>query len=70
MEDIPLSIDTIIPCALIINELVSNALKHAFRDIGEKEAGKGQVTIRLHKDTGGKYVLTVSDNGAGLLYSG
>ncbi|NLZ90425.1 MAG: protein kinase [Clostridiales bacterium] len=70
VEDIQLSIDTIIPCALIINELVSNALKHAFRDIGEKEAGKGQVTIRLHKDTGGKYVLTVSDNGAGLLYSG
>lgn len=66
VEDIQLSIDTIIPCALIINELVSNALKHAFRDTGEKGDGKGQVTIQLHKDTGGKYVLMVSDNGPGL----
>ncbi|HZX46708.1 MAG TPA: histidine kinase dimerization/phosphoacceptor domain -containing protein, partial [Clostridia bacterium] len=66
VEDIQLSIDTIIPCALIINELVSNALKHAFQDTGEKGAGEGQVTIRLHKDTGGKYVLMVSDNGPGL----
>lgn len=66
VEDIQLSIDTIIPCALIINELVSNVLKHAFRDTGEKGDGKGQVTIQLHKDTGGKYVLMVSDNGPGL----
>ncbi|NLO24648.1 MAG: AAA family ATPase [Clostridiales bacterium] len=66
VEDVKLSIDTIIPCALIINELVSNALKHAFQNTGNKGAVKGEVTVQLRHDTGSRYVLVVSDNGIGL----
>jgi PAS domain S-box-containing protein len=49
-----------IPCGLIINELVSNSLKHAFP--GNRE---GKLNIDLHKDDGG-HTLTVSDNGVGM----
>jgi PAS domain S-box-containing protein len=55
-----LDIDTAIPCGLIINELVSNSLKHAFpADKG------GEIRINLRSDNDKKYILTVSDNGVG-----
>ena len=58
--DISLDIDTAIPCGLIINELVSNALKHAFPD----NRG-GEITIKVHS-VDDMYALTVSDNGVGI----
>lgn len=58
-EDIFLSIDSAIPCGLIINELVSNSIKHAF-----PEDKYGEVTIEM-KGNDKKYVLTVADNGVG-----
>jgi PAS domain S-box-containing protein len=48
-----------IPCGLIINELLSNTLKHAFPD-----ERKGEVCISLQPDDE-KITLTVSDNGIG-----
>ena len=51
--------DTAIPCALIINELVSNSLKHAFPD-----GRTGEVTIAIHR-INGRYELTITDNGVG-----
>jgi len=60
IEDIHLDINTAIPCALIINELVSNSLKHAFP--GGK---RGEITVKLHSDKQGKRTLVVSDNGIG-----
>jgi len=60
IEILPLEIDMAIPCGLIINELVSNSLKHAF-----PEDGKGEMKVILHKDHG-ETVLVVSDNGAGI----
>ena len=60
VEDVILGIDTAIPCGLIINELVSNSLKHAF------PAGKkGEICIDLRSDNNNKFTLTVSDNGIG-----
>ncbi|MCI0487428.1 MAG: PAS domain S-box protein [Blastocatellia bacterium] len=59
-EDIRLDIDTAIPCGLIINELVSNSLKHAFPD-----GRKGQVKIDLHSADDNEFALTISDNGIG-----
>jgi len=43
-EDIPLGVDAAISCGLIVNELVSNALKHAFPD-----RRKGQVAVTLRQ---------------------
>jgi PAS domain S-box-containing protein len=60
VEEIFLTVDTAIPCGLIINELVSNALKYAFH--GRE---RGRVDIRLARD-GEHYRLTVADDGIGL----
>ena len=59
IENVQLGVDTAIPCALIINELVSNSLKHAFPD-----GRTGEVTIAIHR-INGRYELTITDNGVG-----
>ena len=61
IEDILLGITEAIPCGLIINELVSNALKHAF------PKGKvGEITLGLQRGGANQVTITVSDNGIGL----
>jgi PAS domain S-box-containing protein len=55
-----LPLEQAIPCGLIINELVSNALKHAFPD---HRAGK--VTVALGPAPERRLVLRVTDNGVG-----
>ncbi len=59
IKNITLKIDTAIPLGLIINELVSNALKHAFKDKA------GEVQIDIYQDPGDTYKLVVRDNGIG-----
>ena len=56
-----LGIDQAVPCGLIINELYSNALKHAF-----PEGCNGVVTIRFGLVDGDHYRLEVRDDGVGL----
>ncbi len=66
VSDVTLGIDQAIPCGLIINELVSNALKHAFppgQERPENRPHQVRVALRL---ADGQYKLVVSDNGAGL----
>ena len=59
-HDVFMGINTAIPCSLIINELLSNCLKHAF------PAGKeGEIRIDLRSDANKKFTLIVSDNGVG-----
>ena len=53
--------DSAVPCGLILNELVSNALKYAFPDGRE-----GEVRIILQDALGGRTQLVVCDNGVGL----
>jgi two-component system, sensor histidine kinase PdtaS len=60
IEDHHLEIDSMVPCGLIFNEVVSNALKHNFMN-GEK----GLVKINFEKREN-FYHLIVSDNGIGL----
>ncbi len=60
VSDVSLSLDLSIPCGLLINELVSNALKYAF-----KPKEKGTITISLNEDKGA-ILLKVEDNGKGL----
>jgi two-component sensor histidine kinase len=55
-----LDVDTAIPLGLIINELVTNALKYAFPNRRE-----GAITIGLWKNEEGKLCLKVADNGVG-----
>lgn len=50
-----------IPCALIINELVTNAVKHAFKNQG------GKLEIKIKK-IGNQILLMVHDNGPGFVY--
>ncbi|MDD1685876.1 PAS domain S-box protein [Methanoregula sp.] len=60
--DLPeLGVDLALPLALITNELVNNALRHAF-----PERRDGTVTITGTEDGNGWIILTVSDNGQGL----
>ncbi len=60
IEDINLDVDSVIPIGLIVNELVSNALKYAFPD-----KRKGTISVSL-KELENRIVLTVQDNGIGL----
>ncbi len=61
VDDIFLGADTTVFCGFIINELVSNALKHAF-----PEGGKGEVHVDLRSERDQKFTLSVCDNGVGL----
>lgn len=60
IEDVFIETDTAIPCALIINELLTNAIKHAFPG-----GRSGEVLVRFHHE-GGRYRLCVQDNGVGI----
>ena len=59
-EDISLSLDSAIPCGLIVNELVSNCFKYAFKD-----SKRGDIKISLAKKNN-KTILIVHDSGIGL----
>jgi len=60
IKDIYLDINRAIPCGLIINELVSNCLKHAFPD-----GRKGEIRVKMYEDRRNKHTLIVKDNGIG-----
>jgi PAS domain S-box-containing protein len=65
VDSVELAVDRAIPCGLIINELLSNALEHGFPG-GEAPDGRApQVAVVFHRrdDT---YHLTLRDNGVGL----
>uniref|UniRef100_B8HUL4 Signal transduction histidine kinase n=1 Tax=Cyanothece sp. (strain PCC 7425 / ATCC 29141) TaxID=395961 RepID=B8HUL4_CYAP4 len=60
LESIWLNLETVLPCALILNELVVNALKHGFPD-----RASGQIYVSLHCQ-GETIILVVADDGIGL----
>ena len=60
IENVAFDIDTAIPCGLIINELVTNAFKHAF-----PRARKGKIRLDLLRPDGSRFMLRVADNGVG-----
>ena len=59
VENVRLGLDTAISCGLILNELISNCLKHAFPD-----GNKGEICVDLYAHNG-KFTLIVKDNGVG-----
>jgi two-component sensor histidine kinase len=69
VEDLHLSVDTAIPCGLLITELVSNAFKHAFPSLEARSWDGGesrQVHVELKADGDERIRLVVRDNGIGL----
>jgi len=61
LQPVLFSVETAVPCGLILNELVTNAFKHAFR--GRE---RGEITTALRTGPDGRVCLRVSDNGVGL----
>ncbi|MBN1998723.1 hypothetical protein JW935_14285, partial [candidate division KSB1 bacterium] len=66
IDDISLPIDTIIPLGLIINELVSNALKYAFNDRDFSRDRDNVLSIKLKRQGDKNLVVVIQDNGIGL----
>ena len=64
VDDLALGIDTAIPCGLLLTELVSNALKHAFPPGWARE---GRIVVELRTAQEGQVTLVVGDDGVGLL---
>jgi len=60
LESLPLSIEMAVPVGLILNELISNSLKHAF-----PEGRGGEIRISLGS-SGGRIRLEYGDNGTGI----
>lgn len=64
LENASLKMDTAIPLGIIVSELVSNSLKHAF-PMGRN----GEIRVKLHRtenDETSQFTLTVSDDGVGI----
>jgi PAS domain S-box-containing protein len=64
IDNVKLGVDIAVPCGLMINEMISNSVKHAFP--GGRE---GEITIEMHEiqvSAGKQYLLRVKDNGIGL----
>jgi two-component sensor histidine kinase len=61
VQKVSLGVDTAVPCGLIINELISNSLKHGLKD---KENGEISIDLSYHDND--KLMLKISDNGKGI----
>jgi PAS domain S-box-containing protein len=60
-EALSFNLETAIPCGLLLHELLSNGVKHAFPD-----GRSGTIRVSLRRQSSQAYVLTVQDNGVGL----
>ncbi len=66
ISPVVMTLDTAIPCGMIVTELVTNAFKYAFpekRPRSGNDVCRIQVSLRYESNT---YILTVSDNGVGI----
>jgi two-component sensor histidine kinase/integral membrane sensor domain MASE1 len=61
-DQIFLVMDAAIPCGLLVHELVSNALRHAF----PPPARSGEIRVELRRAGGDRVAVVVADNGVGL----
>ena len=66
VQGVTVPLDLAVPCGMILNEIVTNALKHAFPQ-AKPRTGEEACRIRVvMRQTGSGYTLEVSDNGVGL----
>lgn len=61
LDEVFLNLDSAIPCGLILNELISNSLKYAFK--GRK---RGNIIVKLKEKEKQKIKLSVQDDGVGI----
>lgn len=61
LEKITVDIDILIPIGLIVNELISNSMKHAF-----SEDSNARIIVRLRKEDAKHISLEIADNGIGI----
>lgn len=61
VDEVYLPINSAIPCGLLINELITNALKHAFTDRSE-----GKISVSLSTKDNNEIQLMISDDGNGI----
>jgi two-component sensor histidine kinase len=61
MDSLRMNIEIAVPCGLILNELITNSLKHAFQD-----RASGAIELIFRRTPGGGGVLRVRDNGGGV----
>jgi PAS domain S-box-containing protein len=61
MDEVSLGVDKAIPCGLVLNELITNALKHAF-----PPPRKGTVEVNLRMDAARRVIFSVVDDGVGM----
>lgn len=61
LDDVALDLEKLVPVGLIVNELLTNSLKHAFNNIQEHPT----ISISLKKDKADQAILTIMDNGGG-----
>lgn len=61
VEPLEIGLDAAVPLGLLLNELVSNSLKHAF-----PEGRQGSILVRIGHEEGDLVRLTVADDGVGL----
>jgi PAS domain S-box-containing protein len=61
VDNVSVNLDIAIPCGLVINELLTNSLKHAFKD-----RQTGNITLDMHLGDDHKFRLTIQDDGVGL----
>ncbi len=66
IDNINLNIETAIPCGLIINELVSNSLKHAFPTASQISNKNPEIYVKLSMGDEGRFHLCIGDNGVGM----
>jgi two-component sensor histidine kinase len=60
IDEVHFGVDIAVPCGLLLNELLTNSLKHAFPN-----SASGHVTVTVTCESPGSYVMTVNDDGVG-----
>jgi two-component system, sensor histidine kinase PdtaS len=61
VDEVELSLESAVPCGLIVNELISNALKHAFPD-----GRQGEIRVTIERQAEQALTLLVADTGVGM----
>lgn len=64
VNEIELNINTSIPLGLLINEILTNSLKH-----GLKNVDQGKIYVAIETNNDGRFVLKIGDNGVGFVSS-